>query len=177
MPILQTPKRRRSARARSVAVSASCSVSSSARCVHNCTVGASAGDPSSSSTTSQPVALRAASGTSPASRSHSERRLLRRPRACRPRLRGSRMAASSSGGGYLLVTGNGTVFSFGDARFHGSIPARDKDHVAAIVEAGKGAGYWLACDNGRISASVTPSSTALPRAFLSALRSSPWRPP
>ena len=34
------------------------------------------------------------------------------------------MAASPDGHGYLLAAGNGTVFSFGDARYHGSIPAR-----------------------------------------------------
>ena len=62
------------------------------------------------------------------------------------------MAASPDGHGYLLAAGNGTVFSFGDARYHGSIPARDKDHPAAIVEARGGAGYWLACDDGRVFA-------------------------
>ncbi len=60
------------------------------------------------------------------------------------------MAASSSGVGYLIATGNGRVFSFGDARFHGSIPVRDKDHVVAIVETANGAGYWLACGDGRV---------------------------
>ena len=40
---------------------------------------------------------------------------------------------------------DGTVFGFGDARFHGSIVTRIKDHVAAIVETNNGGGYWLAC--------------------------------
>ena len=152
MPILQTPKRRRSARARSVAVlgilfgvlvgAAACTTARSA---------ASAGDSSSSSTTSQPVAaprsLRDVAGEPIPFGAAGYFGALARADLGSGAVG---MAASSSGGGYLLVTGNGTVFSFGDARFHGSIPARDKDHVAAIVEAGKGAGYWLACDNGRI---------------------------
>ena len=152
MPILQTPKRRRSARARSVAVlgilfgvlvgAAACTTARSA---------ASGGDPSSSSTTSQPVAaprsLRDVAGEPIPFGAAGYFGALARADLGSGAVG---MAASSSGGGYLLVTGNGTVFSFGDARFHGSIPARDKDHVAAIVEAGKGAGYWLACDNGRI---------------------------
>jgi hypothetical protein len=60
------------------------------------------------------------------------------------------MATSSSGRGYLLVTVNGGVFRFGDARFHGGIAARDKAHVVAIAETANGAGYWLACDDGQV---------------------------
>ena len=60
------------------------------------------------------------------------------------------IAASASGGGYLVVTGDGKVLSFGDARFHGSVPARDKENAAAIVVSENGAGYWLACSNGRV---------------------------
>ncbi len=60
------------------------------------------------------------------------------------------IAASSSGRGYLLATGNGRVFNFGDARFHGSIAAGNNAQVVAIVETGNGGGYWLACSTGRL---------------------------
>ena len=60
------------------------------------------------------------------------------------------MAASQSGLGYLLVTGSGGVFGFGDARFHGSVAAWHKAHVVAITATGNGGGYWLACDSGQI---------------------------
>ena len=60
------------------------------------------------------------------------------------------IAASSSGRGYLLATGNGRVFNFGDARFHGSIAAGNSAQVVAIVETGNGGGYWLACNTGRL---------------------------
>ncbi len=60
------------------------------------------------------------------------------------------IAASSSGRGYLLATGNGGVFNFGDARFHGSIAAWNKVQVVAIVETGNGGGYWLASNTGRL---------------------------
>ncbi|MFZ2058532.1 MAG: hypothetical protein WAV54_14075 [Acidimicrobiales bacterium] len=60
------------------------------------------------------------------------------------------IAVSSSGRGYLLATANGRVFRFGDARFHGSIVARIKDRVAAIVETNNGGGYWLVASNGRV---------------------------
>ena len=60
------------------------------------------------------------------------------------------MAASQSGRGYLLVTGNGGVFGFGDARFHGSVAVRRKAHVVAIAESPNGGGYWLTCDTGRV---------------------------
>ncbi len=60
------------------------------------------------------------------------------------------IAASSSGRGYLLATGNGRVFNFGDARFHGSIAAGNNAQVVAIVETGNGGGYWLPCSTGRL---------------------------
>ena len=60
------------------------------------------------------------------------------------------IAASSSGRGYLLATGNGRVFNFGDARFHGSIAAGNSAQVVAIVETSNGGGYWLACNTGRL---------------------------
>jgi hypothetical protein len=50
----------------------------------------------------------------------------------------------------LLATGNGRVFNFGDARFHGSIAAGNSAQVVAIVETSNGGGYWLACNTGRL---------------------------
>ena len=60
------------------------------------------------------------------------------------------MAASQNGRGYLLVTGGGGVFGFGDARFHGTVAAWHKAHVVAIAETGNGGGYWLACASGQV---------------------------
>jgi len=81
------------------------------------------------------------------------------------------IAASSSGRGYLLVTDNGRVFKFGDARFHGSLAARNRYHVAAIITANNGGGYWLVSNSGRVfsfgdaefhgSASRLPLSTPI----------------
>jgi hypothetical protein len=60
------------------------------------------------------------------------------------------MAASQNGRGYLLVTGSGGVFGFGDARFHGKVAVWHKAHVVAIAETGNGGGYWLACASGQV---------------------------
>ncbi|HLN05484.1 MAG TPA: hypothetical protein VK217_04355 [Acidimicrobiales bacterium] len=60
------------------------------------------------------------------------------------------IAGGPSGLGYWIATANGGVFTFGRARFHGSITEPLKDHVAAIVATADGKGYWLACSRGGV---------------------------
>ncbi len=60
------------------------------------------------------------------------------------------IAASAGGSGYWLATGNGGVFSFGHAKFHGAAPAQVNGHIAAIVATSDRGGYWLASSDGAV---------------------------
>jgi hypothetical protein len=53
------------------------------------------------------------------------------------------MAVSPGGRGYWLATARGGVFTFGRAKFHGSIGTPVKDPIVAIVATTDGGGYWL----------------------------------
>jgi hypothetical protein len=54
------------------------------------------------------------------------------------------MAVTADGKGYWLGAADGSVFSFGDARFHGADAAAvPTPAVAAIVATHDGRGYWL----------------------------------
>jgi hypothetical protein len=54
------------------------------------------------------------------------------------------MAATPSGRGYWLVARDGGVFSFGDARFFGSVASSPLARpVVAMAASASGQGYWL----------------------------------
>jgi trimeric autotransporter adhesin len=55
------------------------------------------------------------------------------------------IASTADGEGYWLVTANGSVYSFGDARYHGSLPGLhiNVDDIVAIAPTGDGGGYWM----------------------------------
>ena len=55
--------------------------------------------------------------------------------------------------GYWLVAADGGVFSFGDARFHGSTgSAPPALPVVSIVATASGNGYWLTAADGEVRA-------------------------
>jgi hypothetical protein len=55
------------------------------------------------------------------------------------------MAPTPDGQGYWLAAGDGGIFAFGSAPFHGSAGAAPPAHpVAAIAATPDGGGYWLA---------------------------------
>ncbi len=61
------------------------------------------------------------------------------------------MTASPSGGGYWLVARDGGVFSYGDARFHGSTGALAlKAPIVGMASTPSGGGYWLVASDGGI---------------------------
>lgn len=70
------------------------------------------------------------------------------------------MAATSDGKGYWLASADGGVFTFGDAKFYGSVNhtaphgsraiARATGTVAGIAAAPDGHGYWLATAQGAV---------------------------
>jgi len=61
------------------------------------------------------------------------------------------MAATADGKGYWIVDSDGGVFSFGDARFHGSMGGRHLNApVVAMAATRDGGGYWLAAADGGV---------------------------
>ncbi len=61
------------------------------------------------------------------------------------------VAGTPSGGGYWLVASDGGVFSFGDARFFGSLGDRPLNgRMIAVTATPSGAGYWLLGDDGGV---------------------------
>lgn len=59
--------------------------------------------------------------------------------------------------GYLLFTRNGSVYAFGDARFHGSVPAvlvpkhrKLNKPIVGMYETPHGKGYWLLASDGGV---------------------------
>jgi hypothetical protein len=61
------------------------------------------------------------------------------------------MASAPGGGGYWLVASDGGIFSFGDARFHGSTGSlRLNKPVVGMASAPGGGGYWLVASDGGI---------------------------
>jgi poly-gamma-glutamate capsule biosynthesis protein CapA/YwtB (metallophosphatase superfamily) len=61
------------------------------------------------------------------------------------------MAATPTGRGYWLVASDGGIFSFGDARFHGSMGAvRLNRPVVGIVPTSTGLGYRLVASDGGV---------------------------
>ncbi len=60
------------------------------------------------------------------------------------------MGRTPSGKGYWLTSNRGAVFAFGDAPFHGSLPADASSTVVDIAAAPDGQGYWLVAADGGI---------------------------
>jgi hypothetical protein len=56
---------------------------------------------------------------------------------------------ASTGDGYWLVAADGGVFSFGDAKFHGSL-ADDHLNAPVVGMASSGDGYWLVAADGGV---------------------------
>jgi hypothetical protein len=85
-------------------------------------------------------------------------------------------AATPTGAGYWLVDSGGDVFSFGDARFAGSVGGKSQSKplrkpVVAIVPTRSGSGYWEVAADGAVSAfgdAVAPAGNRLPGTKLKA---------
>ena len=61
------------------------------------------------------------------------------------------IAATGTGKGYWLVGADGGVFSFGDARFHGSTGAMHlSERIVGIAPTVTGKGYWLVGADGGV---------------------------
>ncbi len=60
------------------------------------------------------------------------------------------MGRTPTGAGYWLASNRGAVFAFGDAAFHGSLPAGSSSTVVDIAPAPDGKGYWLVASDGGI---------------------------
>jgi hypothetical protein len=73
------------------------------------------------------------------------------------------LATTRSGNGYWFVAADGGVFSFGDARFHGSTGAmRLAAPVTSMASSSDGRGYWLVASDGGIFAFDVPYEGSLP---------------
>ncbi|MFC4068178.1 glycoside hydrolase family 19 protein [Actinoplanes subglobosus] len=63
------------------------------------------------------------------------------------------IATTKSGRGYWVAAADGGVFSFGDARFHGSMGGKTLNApVVAIAATATGLGYWLTAADGGVFA-------------------------
>jgi hypothetical protein len=61
------------------------------------------------------------------------------------------MDRSPSGNGYRFVASDGGIFTFGDAKFLGSMGGKPISHpIVAIARTRQGDGYWLVGSNGAI---------------------------
>ena len=59
--------------------------------------------------------------------------------------------ATPSGRGYYLIAGDGGVFCFGDAQFHGSMGGHPLNApVQSLVPTPDGLGYWLVAADGGV---------------------------
>jgi hypothetical protein len=85
-------------------------------------------------------------------------------------------AATPTGAGYWLVDSGGDIFSFGDARFAGSVGGKSQSKplrkpVVAIVPTRSGSSYWEVAADGAVSAfgdAVAPAGNRLPGTKLKA---------
>ncbi|HUJ61265.1 MAG TPA: glycoside hydrolase domain-containing protein [Kofleriaceae bacterium] len=61
------------------------------------------------------------------------------------------IASTLSGGGYWIVKGDGGVFSYGDAAFHGSAGGSPiNEPTVSIATTADGSGYWLTASDGGV---------------------------
>jgi ribosomal protein L24E len=73
------------------------------------------------------------------------------------------MTLTSNGRGYWFVAADGGVFSFGNARFHGSTGSlRLAAPMRSMAAAANGNGYWLVAADGGIFAFNVPFKGSLP---------------
>ena len=67
------------------------------------------------------------------------------------------MTSTTTGHGYWLVDRRGAVFSFGDAKYRGSMAGKPLSHpIVGIAATPGGAGYWLVASDGGIFAFNAP---------------------
>ena len=79
------------------------------------------------------------------------RRSTARPAACTSTSRSSAWRATPTGHGYWLVASDGGIFTFGDAKFHGSTGGQPLvAPIIAIIPTVSGRGYWLVGLNGDV---------------------------
>jgi hypothetical protein len=64
------------------------------------------------------------------------------------------IATTTDGQGYWLVQRDGSVSAFGDARYHGSLPAQDgtSSGIVGVARTYDNGGYWLASADGHVYA-------------------------
>jgi hypothetical protein len=75
------------------------------------------------------------------------------------------MAGTPTGGGYWIVSANGNVFPFGDAKSFGTLPSLNVNvnNIISIVPVPGGAGYWLiGKDGGLFAFGNAPFENSLP---------------
>jgi hypothetical protein len=73
------------------------------------------------------------------------------------------MAPTRSGRGYWLVSSDGGVFTFGDARFRGALAQLSPvSPIVALVPTKSGANYRLLSANGTVSGPNDPRRHAVP---------------
>jgi ligand-binding sensor domain-containing protein len=58
------------------------------------------------------------------------------------------MASTPDGKGYWLVTSNGTVLRYGDAKLYGMMGNKPKSHCVGMASTPDGKGYWLVTSAG-----------------------------
>jgi hypothetical protein len=68
------------------------------------------------------------------------------------------MAATGDGAGYWLIAADGGVFSFGDARYAGSLPGSHIAEHAVALARGTSTGYLVATSVGHVYGFGTPAS-------------------
>ena len=62
------------------------------------------------------------------------------------------MAASHDGRGYWLVTDNGSVFAFGDAKYYGSNTGPEAHGTVGVAVPISGPGYYIVDADGAVTA-------------------------
>ena len=58
--------------------------------------------------------------------------------------------ARHDGKGYWLASGDGAVFTYGDARYYGSAVGMSRSPIVGIATTPDGKGYWLVSSDGTV---------------------------
>ena len=73
------------------------------------------------------------------------------------------LTITATGHGYWFVAADGGIFTFGDAKFHGSTGSmRLNSPVRSMTATANGAGYWMVASDGGIFAFHAPFEGSLP---------------